>query len=98
MPTVALDIYRGNSSPGSADRRIVQPEVPSTKDDTICSACHETANVLLSLAESPPSVHLTDAVDVPAPVLGPIVHFHKAVPEEATWASRPFAFDTVPEW
>src|ERR1035437_9961276 len=36
--TLVLDMRRGNGSPGSADRRIVQPEVPSTKDDTTCAS------------------------------------------------------------
>ena len=50
------------------------------------------------LAETSPSKHVTDAVEVPAPVLGPTVHFQVTLPEaSATCTTKPCAFDTVPE-
>ena len=58
-----------------------------------------TSKVLLSLAESLPSVHVTSAVEVPDPVLEPTFHVHETLPDEsATNADlSPVALETVPE-
>jgi hypothetical protein len=55
--------------------------------------------VLVVLAESPPREHLTEAMELPGPVLAPTFHVHETVPDESAtgWVCSPAALDTVPD-
>jgi hypothetical protein len=63
------------------------------------ASSYVTTKVLLALAESAPSEHVTSAVEVPGLVLVPTFHVHETEPDEpATGAvCSPAAVDTVPE-
>jgi hypothetical protein len=58
-----------------------------------------TWKVWLVLAEAPPSEHVTEAVEVPGPVLAPTFHVHETVPDRSAtdFVCSPDAVDTVPE-
>ena len=58
-----------------------------------------TSKVLLALAESLPSVHVTSAVEVPGLVLEPTFHVHETLPDESATGVgfSPVAVETVPE-